>query len=42
MSFEDPGIRTVMELEGLTRWLPARTDGYKQLEKAVQRFNFYA
>jgi ABC-type phosphate/phosphonate transport system substrate-binding protein len=42
MSFEDPEVRTVMELEGLTRWLPARTEGYRQLEKAVERFKFYA
>jgi len=26
---------------GLKQWLPARTTGYAQLEKAVQRFNFY-
>lgn len=42
MSFEDHEVRTVMELEGLTRWLPGRTDGYTQLEKAVERFKFYA
>ncbi len=42
MSFQDPEVRTLMELEGLTRWLPARTNGYQQLEKAVERFKFYA
>lgn len=36
MSFEDPEVRTYMELEGLKRWLPARTTGYGQLEKAVE------
>jgi phosphonate transport system substrate-binding protein len=41
MSFQDPEVRLFMELEGLKRWLPARTTGYAQLEKAVQRFNFY-
>ena len=41
MSFQDPKVRVFMELEGLKRWLPARTTGYAQLEKAVQRFNFY-
>jgi ABC-type phosphate/phosphonate transport system substrate-binding protein len=41
MSYQDPEIRLFMELEGLKRWLPARTTGYTQLEKAVQRFNFY-
>lgn len=41
MSFQDPSVRALMELEGLKRWLPGRTTGYVQLEKAVQRFNFY-
>ena len=41
MSFEDAEIRMCMELEGLRRWLPGRTTGYAQLEKAVARFNFY-
>jgi phosphonate transport system substrate-binding protein len=41
MSFEDAGIRTCMELEGLRRWFPGRTTGYAQLERAVRRFNFY-
>jgi phosphonate transport system substrate-binding protein len=42
MSFDDPAVRTFMELEGLKRWLVGRTTGYKQLETAVKRFNFYA
>ena len=42
MSFEDPDVRTLMELEGLKRWLPARTTGYQQLRDAVTRFSFYA
>lgn len=41
MSFQDPSVRALVELEGLKRWLPGRTTGYVQLEKAVQRFNFY-
>jgi phosphonate transport system substrate-binding protein len=41
MSFQDSSVRVFMELEGLRRWLPGRTTGYAQLEKAVQRFNFY-
>jgi len=41
MSFQDPQVRVFMEMEGLKKWLPARTSGYAQLEKAVQRFNFY-
>ena len=42
MSFQDPKVRTLMELEGLKQWLPARTSGYAQLERAVERFKFYA
>jgi ABC-type phosphate/phosphonate transport system substrate-binding protein len=42
MSFQDPEVRSLMELEGLKQWLPARTSGYAQLEKAVERFKFYA
>jgi ABC-type phosphate/phosphonate transport system substrate-binding protein len=42
MSFDDPQVRSVMEMEGLKKWLPARTSGYAQLEKAVERFGFYA
>ncbi len=41
MSFQDSSVRVFMELEGLKRWLPGRTLGYAQLEKAVQRFSFY-
>jgi len=41
MSFEDASIRMCMEMEGLRRWLPGRTTGYAQLERAVQRFRFY-
>ena len=42
MSFQDPEVRALMELEGLKQWLPARTTGYAQLEKAVERFKVYA
>jgi len=41
MSFQDPDVRAFMEMEGLKKWLPARTSGYAQLEQAVQRFSFY-
>ena len=41
MSFQAPEVRAFMEMEGLKKWLPARTTGYTQLEKAVARFNFY-
>jgi len=42
MSFDDPSVRELMEMEGLKRWLPGRTSGYSQLEHAVERFHFYA
>jgi len=42
MSFQNPEVRTLMELEGLKQWLPARTTGYAQLHRAVERFRFYA
>jgi len=41
MSFQDPEVRAFMDMEGLKKWLLARTTGYTQLEKAVQRFRFY-
>lgn len=41
MKFDDPAVRVYMELEGLKKWMPGRTTGYAQLEKAVQRFHFY-
>lgn len=41
MKFDDPSVRMYMELEGLKQWLPARTSGYAQLERAVARFHFY-
>lgn len=41
MSFEDQAVRPLLEMEGLKKWLPGRTSGYAQLEKAVERFGFY-
>jgi phosphonate transport system substrate-binding protein len=31
----------LLDLEGLKAWLPGRTDGYKQLEAAVDLLHFY-
>ena len=31
----------LLDLEGLTSWLPGRTEGYSQLESAVDRLGFY-
>jgi phosphonate transport system substrate-binding protein len=41
MDYADPAVRPLLDLEGLTRWLPGRTVGYSQLEAAVDRFGFY-
>ena len=40
MSYEDPEVRRLLDLEGLKRWLPGRTEGYELLSKAVDRFGF--
>jgi ABC-type phosphate/phosphonate transport system substrate-binding protein len=41
MDYADPDVRPLLDLEGLTRWLPGRLSGYEQLEAAVDRFGFY-
>jgi ABC-type phosphate/phosphonate transport system substrate-binding protein len=38
MSYSDSKVRPLLDLEGLKQWLPGRTDGYRQLESAVERF----
>lgn len=40
MSYEDPEVRRLLDLEGLKRWLPGRTEGYEFLSKAVDRFGY--
>ena len=39
MSYSDPNIRPLLDLEGLKQWLPGRTEGYRPLSEAVDRFN---
>jgi phosphonate transport system substrate-binding protein len=41
MDYADPTVRPLLDLEGLTRWLPGRVSGYQQLEAAVDAFGFY-
>jgi phosphonate transport system substrate-binding protein len=41
MSYSDDRVRPLMDLEGLTRWLPGRTDNYAALETAVDELAFY-
>jgi ABC-type phosphate/phosphonate transport system substrate-binding protein len=38
MSYEDPLVRPLLDMEGLKAWRPGRTSGYAQLERAVDRF----
>jgi ABC-type phosphate/phosphonate transport system substrate-binding protein len=41
MSYEDPEVRPLLDLEGLRTWESGRTSGYAQLEAAVDEFGFY-
>jgi ABC-type phosphate/phosphonate transport system substrate-binding protein len=41
MTYADPRLRALFDLEGLTAWRPGRTAGYAALEAAVDRFGFY-
>jgi ABC-type phosphate/phosphonate transport system substrate-binding protein len=41
MDYADPMVRPLLDLEGLTRWLPGRTSRYEQLERAVDHLRFY-
>jgi ABC-type phosphate/phosphonate transport system substrate-binding protein len=42
MSYADPELRQLFDLEGLTRWCDGRTEGYAPLESAVDTFDFYS
>jgi phosphonate transport system substrate-binding protein len=41
MSYADERLRPLLDLEGLKEWQPPRTDGYQQLERAVDESGFY-
>jgi ABC-type phosphate/phosphonate transport system substrate-binding protein len=41
MSYADPEVRPLLDLEGLKEWKPGRTSGYGELERAVDTFGFY-
>jgi ABC-type phosphate/phosphonate transport system substrate-binding protein len=41
MDYGDPNVRPLLDLEGLKRWLPGRTERYAPLERAVDRAGFY-
>jgi ABC-type phosphate/phosphonate transport system substrate-binding protein len=38
MAWEDPEVRRLLELEGLKKWVPGRTEGYALLSDAVDAF----
>ena len=41
MSYDDPEVRPLLDLEGLKEWRRGRTSGYAQLERAVEEVGFY-
>jgi phosphonate transport system substrate-binding protein len=41
MSFDDPDVRVLLELEGLREWRPGRTSGFTQIERAVDLLGLY-
>jgi ABC-type phosphate/phosphonate transport system substrate-binding protein len=41
MSYDDPGLRPLLDLEGLRAWVPGRTEGFAPLEGAVDQARFY-
>lgn len=41
MSYDDPDVRPLLELEGLRAWRPGREQNYTLLESAVDRTGFY-
>jgi hypothetical protein len=42
MSYVDPQVRPLFDLEGLTSWQTGRTSGYGALEAAVDETSFYS
>jgi phosphonate transport system substrate-binding protein len=41
MSYDDPEVRPLLDLEGLRAWRPGRIGGYRLLEAAVDHAGFY-
>jgi phosphonate transport system substrate-binding protein len=41
MSYADPEVRPLMDLEGLKAWKDGRVEGYRALDTAVDAFGFY-
>jgi ABC-type phosphate/phosphonate transport system substrate-binding protein len=41
MSYDDPEVRPLLDLEGLKAWKPGRVEGYRALDRAVKEMGFY-
>jgi phosphonate transport system substrate-binding protein len=41
MSYDDPEVRPLLDLEGLKAWREGRVEGYRALELAVDEMKFY-
>ena len=41
MSYDDPDVRPLLDLEGLKEWRYGRTSGYRPIEEAVAQQGFY-
>ena len=39
MDYKDPKWQQIMNLEGLTRWMPGSIEGYDELEREARRLN---
>ncbi len=39
MDYQKPEHKRIMDLEGLTRWMTGRTEGYRELEEAAREFD---
>lgn len=38
--WDDPAVRRLLELEGLKQWVPGRTEGFSQLDRALDVLDF--
>jgi ABC-type phosphate/phosphonate transport system substrate-binding protein len=41
MSYDDPEVRPLLDMEGLKVWREGRLHGYEALERAVDEMRFY-
>jgi len=42
MDYQKPEHKRIMDLEGLTRWVPGKTEGYQELENEARELNLLA